>query len=138
MPVLMMCALKVARSTIAATSRGSPNTLPHSAERKVGPDPDRGVFVSLGDDLEQQFGAARLDLHVAESCRAAAGTAELRGEGVDAGLRRPVRSRVPGAVLVRSEKAPARGLSRRPISRPGASGPSRSTWRTRSKLSRTP
>src|SRR5438552_1397886 len=69
----MMCALKVTRSTIAATSRWSPNTLPHSSERKVGPDPDRGVFVPLGDDLEQQFGAARVDLHVAESCRAATG-----------------------------------------------------------------
>src|SRR5438093_1195148 len=92
----MMCALKVTRSTIAATSRWSPNTLPHSSERKAGPDPDRGVFVSLGDDLEQEFGAARVDLPVAESCRAAGGTAELLGEGVDAGLRRPVRSRVPG------------------------------------------
>jgi hypothetical protein len=29
-----------------------------SSERKVGPDPDQGVFVPLGDDLEQQFGAA--------------------------------------------------------------------------------
>jgi len=42
------------------------------------------------------------------------------------------------ALLVRSGKAPARGLSRRPISRPGASRPSRSTWLTRSRLSRTP
>ena len=29
-----------------------------SSERKVGPDPDQGVFVPLGDDLKQPFGAA--------------------------------------------------------------------------------
>jgi len=36
------------------------------AERKVGPDPDRRSLFAVGDDLEQQFGAARVDLDVAE------------------------------------------------------------------------
>jgi len=36
------------------------------AERQVGPDRDGGSFVSLGDDLEEQFGAAGVDLDVAE------------------------------------------------------------------------
>src|SRR6266511_4297662 len=32
------------------------------AEGEVGGDRDRGAFFAFGDDLEQQFGAARLDL----------------------------------------------------------------------------
>ena len=110
----------------------------HFAPQQFDSEWNRGVFVPFGDDLERQSGAAG---SICTSPRAAAqqrGTAELLGEGVDAGLRWPVRSRVPAALLVRSEKAPARGLSRRPISRPGASRRSRSTWRTRSRLSRTP
>ena len=36
------------------------------AERQVGPDRDGGPFVPLGDDLEQQLGAAGVGLDVAE------------------------------------------------------------------------
>jgi hypothetical protein len=36
------------------------------AERQVGPDRDGGSFFPLGDDLEQQLGAAWVDLDVAE------------------------------------------------------------------------
>ncbi len=36
------------------------------AEGQVGPDPDGGFFVSFGDDLEEQFGAAGVDVDVAE------------------------------------------------------------------------
>ena len=36
------------------------------AEREVCPDRDRGSFFLLGDDLEEQFGAARVDLDVAQ------------------------------------------------------------------------
>jgi hypothetical protein len=36
------------------------------AEREVGPDGDGGSFLALGDDLEQQFRAAGVDLDVAE------------------------------------------------------------------------
>jgi hypothetical protein len=36
------------------------------AERQVGADRDGGSFVSLGDDLEEQLGAAGVDLDVAE------------------------------------------------------------------------
>lgn len=35
-------------------------------ERQVGGDRDRGPFLSFGDDLEQQFGSARVDLDIAE------------------------------------------------------------------------
>jgi len=36
------------------------------AEGEVGGDRDRGAFFAFGDDLEQQFGAARVDLDVAK------------------------------------------------------------------------
>ena len=65
-PVSRMWALKVTRSTIAATRRGSGKTVPPFAERQVGPDRDRGSFLSLGEDLEEQLGAAGVDLDVAE------------------------------------------------------------------------
>src|ERR1700722_139889 len=35
-------------------------------ERQVRPDRDRGFFLSLGNDLEQQLSAARVDLNVAK------------------------------------------------------------------------
>ena len=36
------------------------------AERQVGRDRDRGAFLAFSDDLEQQFGSARVDLDVSE------------------------------------------------------------------------
>ena len=36
------------------------------AERQVGPDRDGGSLVPFGDDLEEQLGAAGVDLDVAE------------------------------------------------------------------------
>ena len=36
------------------------------AERQIGPDRDGGSFLPLGDDLEQQFGAAGVELDVAQ------------------------------------------------------------------------
>jgi hypothetical protein len=36
------------------------------AEGQVGADSDAGAFLPFGDDLEQQFGAAGIDLDVAE------------------------------------------------------------------------
>ena len=36
------------------------------AEGEVGADGDAGAFVSFGDDLEQQFGSAGVDLDVAQ------------------------------------------------------------------------
>jgi hypothetical protein len=61
-----MWALKVTRSAIAATSRGSGNTLAPFAERQVGRDRDRGPFFAFGDDLKQQLRAAGVDLDVAQ------------------------------------------------------------------------
>jgi hypothetical protein len=70
-----MWALKVMRSTKAATSRGSGRRFP-IAERQVAGQPDTGSFFALGDDLEQffalgddleqQFGSANVDLNVAQ------------------------------------------------------------------------
>src|SRR5215472_6269676 len=40
------------------------------AERQGGADGDGGSFVAFGDDLEQQFGAAGVDLDVAELVQA--------------------------------------------------------------------
>lgn len=60
-PVSIMWALKVMRSTIAATKRGSGKTAPHSLNGRLLASPmlalsPRSVM------LEQQFGSARVDL----------------------------------------------------------------------------
>ena len=65
-----MWALRVTRSTIAATSRGSGNTAPHSLKGRLGRDRDAGAFLAFGDDLEEQLGAAGVDLDVAEFVQA--------------------------------------------------------------------
>ena len=49
------------------------------AERQVGRDRDRGSFLPLGDDLEQQLGAAGIELDVAELVETAAGPAGRSG-----------------------------------------------------------
>src|SRR5680860_69239 len=61
-----MWPLKVSRSATAAARRGSVNVDPHSTERCVGGDGDAGAFVAFGEDLEQQLGAARVQVQVAE------------------------------------------------------------------------
>jgi hypothetical protein len=60
-----MWALKVMRSTMAATSRGSGNTVPHSLKGMLLASPML-AFLAFGDDLEQQFGSAGVDLDVPE------------------------------------------------------------------------
>jgi hypothetical protein len=54
-----MWALKVMRSTIAATRRVGEHRSP-LAERKIARQPDTGSFLSLCDDLAQQFGSAKV------------------------------------------------------------------------------
>ena len=49
------------------------------AERQVGPDRDGGSFVSLGDDLEEQFGAAGVDLDIAQFVEAEQVQASVAG-----------------------------------------------------------
>ena len=66
MPVSRMWALKVTRSTMAATRRGSGKTVPHSLKGRLVAIAMRGAFFAFGDDLEEQFGAARVDLDVAQ------------------------------------------------------------------------
>ena len=61
-PVSIMWALKVMRSTIAATKRGSGKTAPHSLNGRLLASPMLAPFSALGDDLEQQFDSARVDL----------------------------------------------------------------------------
>ena len=64
----MMWAWKVTRSTIAATSRGSVMILPHSLNGRF-----EAVAIeafSFGQDLEEQLGAASVELDVAELVKA--------------------------------------------------------------------
>jgi hypothetical protein len=61
-----MWALKVSRSTTAAARRGSVNVWPPFAERRVGRDRNAGAFPTFGEYLEQQLGAAGVQVQVAE------------------------------------------------------------------------
>ncbi|OBF62449.1 hypothetical protein A5756_00945 [Mycobacterium sp. 852002-53434_SCH5985345] len=61
----MMWALNVTRSTMAATRRGSEDGAPF-AEGQVGNDRDPGAIFAFGDDLEEQFRSARVDLDVSD------------------------------------------------------------------------
>jgi hypothetical protein len=61
-----MWALKVTRSTMAATRRGSGKAVPHSLNGRFVPDRDEGSFFAFGDDLGQQFGAAGVELDIAQ------------------------------------------------------------------------
>jgi hypothetical protein len=65
-PVSRMWALKVTRSTIAATSRRSGKTVPHSLNGRFVPIAIEARSSPLGDDLEEQLRAAGIDLDVAE------------------------------------------------------------------------
>ncbi|MEZ5141807.1 MAG: hypothetical protein R2726_04720 [Acidimicrobiales bacterium] len=65
-PVSMMWALKVSRSMTAATRRASVMIWPHSLNGEVGRDGHGCSFVSFGEHLEQQLGAAAVELDVAE------------------------------------------------------------------------
>ena len=53
------------------------------AEGQVGGDSDRGAFFAFGDDLEQQFGSARVDVDVAELVEAEQVESSVAGD--DAG-----------------------------------------------------
>ena len=66
MPVSMMWAWKVKRSTTAAARRGSVKVGPHSLKGWCWRRGDRGAFFSFGENLEQQFGAAGVDADIAE------------------------------------------------------------------------
>ena len=62
----MMWARNVSRSTTAAARRGSAKVLAPLRERRVGGDCHRGPLLALGEDLEEQFGSARVEVDVAE------------------------------------------------------------------------
>ncbi len=66
MPVSRIWTLKATRSTMAATRRGSGEHRAPFAEGQVGRDRDAGPFFAFGDDLEQQLGAAWVDLDITE------------------------------------------------------------------------
>ena len=78
--------MKVTRSTIAATRRGSGNTVPHSLNGRLVAIAIGGAFLAFGDDLEQQLGAAWVDLDVAEFVEAEQVEAAVAAD--DAGQRR--------------------------------------------------
>jgi hypothetical protein len=64
----MMLPPKVRRSTMAAQRRGSVKVLvqPSGAEGFVGGDRHACRFLSLRQDLEQRFGAALVEFHIAQ------------------------------------------------------------------------
>src|SRR5680860_793648 len=80
-----MWPLKVSRSATAAARRGSVNVDPHSTERCVGGDGDAGAFVAFGEDLEQQLGAARVQVQIAELVEADQFEAAVAGDGLGEG-----------------------------------------------------
>ena len=78
----MMVASKVSRSTIAAQRRGSVKVLVQPLKRLVGGDGDAGFLLALGQDLEQQLGAAAVEFHVAELVDAEQVDAAVAGDGL--------------------------------------------------------
>src|ERR1700722_16856596 len=85
----MMCASKVSRSTMAAQSRGSAGVGEGGCpcgEGGVGRDGDGGAFLAFGEDLEQQFGAAPVQLEVAQLIEAEQVDAAVAGDGAGQGL----------------------------------------------------
>src|ERR1022692_5045666 len=56
------------------------------AEGGVGGDRDRGAFLAFGEDLEQQLGAAAVELEVAELVQAEQVDAAVAGDGAREGL----------------------------------------------------
>jgi hypothetical protein len=98
-----MWALKVTRSAIAATSRGSGNTLAPFAERQVGRDRDRdrGPFFAFGDDLKQQLRAAGVDLDVAQLVQTPGSQTNRQSAAGEAGRNwvEALPHRHPGAVV---------------------------------------
>jgi hypothetical protein len=63
----MICPAKVSRSTMAAQSRGSMKVFVQpSGERFVGGDRDGRALFAFGENLEEEFGAAPVEFHVAQ------------------------------------------------------------------------
>ena len=65
-PVSMMCARWVRRSTTALASRGVGEDLGPFAEGQVGGDDQAAAFVAFGEDLEDELGGAVGQGEVAE------------------------------------------------------------------------
>ena len=61
------------------------NTEPHSENGRLLGDRDRGPFVALGDDLEEEFRTARVEVDVAELVEAEQVQARVAGDGPGAG-----------------------------------------------------
>ena len=62
----MMAPLNVKRSTIAAQSRGSVNVLVQPEKAWLLAIANAVLLLAFGEDLEQEFGAAAVEFHVAE------------------------------------------------------------------------
>ena len=79
-PVSMMWALKVSRSTMAATRPGVADHLTPLGERQVGGGGHRGLLLPLGEDLEHQLCPSGVELHVAEFVKAQQVEASIAGD----------------------------------------------------------
>ena len=82
MPVSMMVALKVSRSTIAAQRRGSVKVLVQPLKDSLEAMATLAVLLAFGQDLEQQLGAAAVEFHVAELVDAEQVDAAVAGDGL--------------------------------------------------------
>jgi hypothetical protein len=79
-PVSRMWALKVTRSTMAATRRGVGDDGAPLAEWEVAGQRDAGLFFSFGEDLEQRLGASGVELDKGELVEAEQVEAAVAGD----------------------------------------------------------
>ena len=82
----MMWALKVTRSMTAATRRASGMTWPHSLNGRFDAMADGGLLFAFGEDLEQQLGAAAVELDVADLVDAEQVEASVAGDECGRGV----------------------------------------------------
>jgi hypothetical protein len=78
----MMLPPKVSQSTICGAEPRVGEGFGPAAEAFVGGDRDRRLLLSLGQDLEEQFGAAAVEFHVAEFVDAEKVDAAVPGDGL--------------------------------------------------------
>ena len=91
----MMLPSKVSRSTIAAQSRGSVKVLVQPAKDSLEAIATEALLLAFGEDLEEEFGAAAVEFHVAELVDAEQVDAAVAGDGLGqrSSRRRPRRAR---------------------------------------------
>ena len=78
----MMLPPKVSRSTMAAQSRGSVKVLVQPPKDSLEAIATDVLLLAFGEDLEEQFGAAAVEFHVAEFVDAEQVDAAVAGDGL--------------------------------------------------------